>query len=146
MRTSRSLLLAILLGACASPTQPADTWRIELTSTGGITARGAGTYEIDSAGAIGVTTMAGQRCSYTAAADELARFGQLVAAARPRAWRESYIPANPCCDRIEWTLKLTEDGSSYTTKWIDDPLPMPDDLTALADAVRGLSAKGCGNS
>lgn len=145
MRSFRSLLALILLTACSSPTQPVDSWRVQLTSTGGIHARGGGDYTVDSGGAITVKTIAGNQCSFTATADDLARFNALVAAAKPRNWKTSYVPSNPCCDRIEWTLTLTAEASRFTTKWIDDPLPMPADLTALADAVRGLSAKGCGN-
>ncbi len=135
MYSSRVPLSALLLLiACTSA--PADRpWKIELTSSGGFAGRGNGAFGIDSTGAITITTSDPRQCAFTATADELRRFETLIDKARPESWRPSYVPENKCCDRFEWTLKLEQGGKTYETEWIDDPLPMPNELTALAEAI-----------
>jgi hypothetical protein len=67
----------------------------------------------------------------------MTRFRTLLTNARPEGWKESYVPEESCCDRFEYQLTLDEAGTKHTVKWIDDPLPMPGDLQALADAMVG---------
>lgn len=137
MYSSRAPLFALLLLlACTSAPDDHDRpWKIELTSSGGFAGRGNGAFAIDSTGAIAITTSELTRCTFTATADELRRFETLIDQARPENWRPSYVPENKCCDRFEWRLKLEDGGRAYETEWIDDPLPMPAELTALADAI-----------
>ena len=132
-----ALAMILLMSCAASQTDSKRPWRIEVTSSGGLVGRGAGNYAIDSDGKIAVTTTAGRTCSFQATADELARFGKLIDQARPDSWKESYAPENRCCDRFEYKLTLDRGGSQRTTEWIDDPLPMPADLQAIADAMVG---------
>lgn len=129
--------IVLLMSCAASQTQTEGPWRIEVTTSGGFAGRGAGNYTVDSDGKLTVKTMNGESCSYELKADELARFAKLVGAAKPDAWKESYAPENRCCDRIEYNLTLDRNGSKRATEWIDDPLPMPADLQALADAIVG---------
>ena len=130
--------LAVALTMCAaSQSKPETPWRVGIATTGGITGRGTGTFSIASDGTVSVTTMANKTCSYRAADEDLARFEKLLAAARPSEWKASYAPENRCCDRIEYTLTLDEGDQKITTEWIDDPLPRPADLIALAEAIIG---------
>lgn len=137
MKLSTMAMMLLMLSCAAARTEPAEPWSVSVTSSGGITGKGAGSYSIDSAGTIHVTTMIGKSCSYTATAEELTRFRSLVASARPTAWAASYIPENACCDRIEYELTLDEAGTKKTVRWIDDPAPMPKDLVALTNAMVG---------
>jgi hypothetical protein len=81
--------------------------------------------------------MIGKSCTFRATAEEMRRFRELVANARPDAWEESYVPKDPCCDRFEYRLTLDVAGEKHSTKWMDDPLPMPEDLAALTSAMVG---------
>ncbi len=114
-------------------------WRVEIATSGGIAGKGLGKFAIASDGTVSVTTMTGRSCSYRATEDELARFDELLAAATPEKWRDSYAPENRCCDRIEYMLTFDEADQKFATEWIDDPLPMPEDLVAISDAVVGAS-------
>lgn len=138
MLSYRAFFLAsLLLASCAaSRNEPAGPWRVEVATEGGLTGRGVGAFAIASDGAIEVRTMQETVCRYTASEDELRRFRELVAQARPDAWAASYVPEERCCDRIQYTLTL-ESGRKTTTQWIDQPLPMPADLAALAEAMVG---------
>jgi len=137
-----ALFLAVLLlaGCAASHAAPKRPWRVEVTTSGGFAGRGAGDYAIDSDGKVAARLFNGSACTYTASADDLRRVEELLAKARPREWKESYVPENPCCDRIEYTLTFDEAGTKTTTKWIDDPLPMPEDLVAVSNAIVGGEA------
>ena len=117
--------------------QAAAPWRIEVTSSGGITGRGAGNYSIASDGKITLRSMTGKNCTFQATPAELARFEQLVANARPNAWSASYKPENSCCDRFEYELTLDRAGAQRKTDWVDDPAPMPRDLAAITEAITG---------
>ncbi|HEX2835771.1 MAG TPA: hypothetical protein VHW00_22370 [Thermoanaerobaculia bacterium] len=146
MKLSAFLMLILSLTSCAASqsTAPATPWKLELTTSGGITGRGNGSVSLDSGGALAVTTIANKSCSFEASADELRRFTELLAAARPGNWKESYAPENRCCDRIEYTLSYDAAGTVTKSSWIDDPLPMPDDLTALSEALSALkNAHAC---
>lgn len=146
------LLLSVILfsGCAASNASPAEPWRIEVTSSGGLAGRGAGSYAVASDGNVKATLFNGSACTFRVTAEELDRFAGLLAGSRRGEWRESYVPENPCCDRFEYTLTVEEAGAVTTAKWIDDPLPMPAGLSALADAmvggaqsIRALSADRC---
>lgn len=133
-----SLLTMMVLAACAaSQSKPKTPWRLELVTSGGIAGRGNGNYVIDSEGNIAITSMSGTVCKFTATGDELARFNALLAAATPNAWKESYMPENPCCDRFQYDLTLEQAGAKHVTTWVDDPAPMPKDLADIANALTG---------
>ena len=130
-------LMLLMLSCAASQTKPAEPWSIEVTSSGGLAGRGAGSYAIDSSGRISMTTMMGKSCTFTASEEEMRRFTELLTNARPETWAASYIPKDPCCDRFEYELTLDEAGTKHTVRWIDDPEPMPNDLAALTNAMVG---------
>lgn len=133
-------LVALLVTACAASRNDelAEPWRVGVTTEGGFAGRGIGAFSIQSNGTVEVTTMQGKRCTFQASEEERLRFRELLTAARPERWAPSYVPEEHCCDRIEYTLTL-DAGRTTTTRWIDEPLPMPDDLTALADRIVGGS-------
>ena len=137
MKLSVMIAMMLTLSCAASRTKPIEPWSIAVTSSGGLAGRGAGSYAIDSAGKISVTTMMGRSCTFQATDEEMSRFRELLTNARPETWNESYIPSDPCCDRFEYELTLDEAGAKTTVKWIDDPEPMPKDLAALTDAMVG---------
>lgn len=141
VKLSAFLLIALLLASCAaSHGAPNRPWRVAVTTTGGIAGRGTGDFAIASDGKVEARLFDGRECRFTASAAELRRFEELLGKARPREWKRSYVPENPCCDRFEYTLTYDEASVETTTKWIDDPLPMPADLVALADAIVGGAA------
>jgi hypothetical protein len=152
---STMLFLAMTLTACAASNGTSDTpaeavsmkpWRIALKSSGGFAGRGAGNYTIDSTGKIEVTTTSGKTCSYRATEAELARFADLVARAKAKEWKSSYAPADRCCDRIEYGLTLEQGGVAHETEWIDQPDPMPEELTALWMALTGGAGESLRNA
>lgn len=134
-----SVIAMMMIAACAasSGTKPVEPWRIDVTTSGGLAGRGNGSFAIDSAGQVTVTTMAGRSCTYQATDAERARFTELLTNARPDSWAEHYKPENDCCDRFQYDLTLDEAGKQTKTMWIDDPAPMPNDLAALVDAITG---------
>ena len=132
-----AILLVLFIGCTATHATPKKPWRVDVTTTGGIAGRGTGDYAIDSDGKVTARLFNGRECSFTTSPDAIEA---LLAKARPKKWKESYIPENPCCDRFEYTLTYDEAGAKTTVKWIDDPLPMPADLVALADAIVGGGA------
>jgi len=133
-----SILGMVLVMSCAAAqSKPAGPWRIEVRTEGGIAGKGVGTYAISSDGAISVVSMSGMKCSYRATPEELERIGLLLGAAHPETWKASYAPEDRCCDRIQYTMTVEQDGDTRTTEWIDDPLPMPKDLRDLSAAMMG---------
>lgn len=133
-----SLLAMMVLTACAaSHSRPNRPWRMELVTSGGFAGRGNGNYTIDSAGKIGVVSTSGRTCAFDAAPEDVTRFEDLLRAAKPGTWNESYVPENSCCDRFEYSLTIEEAGVKRTVRWIDDPLPMPKDLEAISNAMIG---------
>lgn len=137
MKLSVVALMLLMLSCAASRTKPVEPWKIEVTSSGGIAGRGAGSYAITSDGEVSVTTMLRKSCTFHATDAEMRRFAELLTNARPDTWDASYVPKDPCCDRFEYELTLDEGGVKHTVKWIDDPRPMPKDLAALTSAVVG---------
>ncbi|HEX8173257.1 MAG TPA: hypothetical protein VF824_22170 [Thermoanaerobaculia bacterium] len=142
MLSLRSIFFAMVLTACAS-TRTVDTpWRIELTSSGGLAGRGAGSISVDSDGAVTVTRFDGRVCTAT---ESPARFQTLLEQTRPASWRASYVPEQSCCDRIDWMLTVTEPHARHVTHWLDAPPESPRDLAALARALseRMRSEEAC---
>lgn len=137
MKLSVIATMLLMLSCAASSNAPAEPWSIAVTSSGGLAGRGAGSYSINSAGEIAVTSMNGKSCTFSASEEEMSRFRELLTRARPDTWNESYIPKESCCDRFEYELTLEETGKKRTVKWIDDPAPMPADLEALTNAMVG---------
>ena len=144
MRSLKWLLLAALIVSCSSSTPSTGVqrpWKLELATSGGLTGRGFGTIRMDSDG----TATVGE-CTSNITEEDLRRFDALLANAKPDAWRGSYVPENKCCDRFEYALTLEAGGKTSKTAWIDDPLPMPADLTAIGEALqRELRARPCGS-
>lgn len=147
MRSHKSLLLALLVLSCSSTTSSTTStgvqrpWKLELATSGGLTGRGFGTIRMDSDG-----TAAVGECTSNITDEDLQRFDALLAHAKPDQWKQSYVPENKCCDRFEYALTLEAGGKTRKTAWIDDPLPMPGDLTAIGEALqRELRARPCGS-
>jgi len=134
MRSRFALLIPLILFGCAL-TPVRRPWKLELMTSGGFTGKGSGSITIDSAGAVNITMANGAHCSVKATDDELKRYDALLTSAHPEKWRRSYAPENKCCDRIEYDLTLTSADRKYVTDWISAPLPMPNDLSALGDAL-----------
>lgn len=133
-----AIMMTFMFAACSvSQSTPAAPWRVEIATDGGIAGRGIGTYAIDSDGLVSIVSMNGKLCEFRATDEELARIEQILGDARPDAWSDSYVPAERCCDRIYYRLKIEQRGGTRTLSWIDDPLPMPDDLLALTRAIIG---------
>jgi hypothetical protein len=139
MKLSALSLFLLLISCAASQSKPATPWRIEVATTGGITGRGNGSWSIGSDGRVAVTNIAGKSCTFEASAEERARFETLLANARPDTWAAEYVPENPCCDRIGYTMTVDEAGVQRKVEWIDDPEPMPKDLVALVQAMSGVA-------
>lgn len=141
MKLTASLLTVVLVSGCtatyAAPTRP---WRVEVATDGGFTGRGIGTYALDSDATATARLMNGKGCTFTLSADELANFESILANARPDRWKESYVTESTCCDRILYELTWDDADGERSTRWIDAPLPMPDDLVALSNAIVGGDA------
>jgi hypothetical protein len=137
MKLSAIAMMLLVLSCAASRTAPAEPWSIEVTSSGGIAGRGAGSFAIRSDGEVSVTSMTGRSCTFRATEEEMSRFRELLTNAKPDTWSESYIAKESCCDRFEYEMTLDEAGKKHTVKWIDDPAPMPKDLAALTSAMVG---------
>src|SRR4028118_2269004 len=83
-----ALGVLLLMSCAASQTSqpPAGPWSIHLTTSGGITGRGNGTWSLASDGKGAVTTMNGKSCAFEATPEQRARFETLLANARPDTW------------------------------------------------------------
>jgi hypothetical protein len=136
-----SVMAVLLLMSCAASqsSKPAAPWRVGITTMGGITGRGNGGWAIGSDGKVEITSLGGRSCTFDATAAERARFETLLANARADTWKASYAPEDRCCDRIEYTMTIDEGGVQRKVEWIDDPLPMPADLTAIVNAMSGAA-------
>lgn len=140
MYSRLGVLLLIMTTSCAATSSKSDSpWRIELVTAGGFGGRGIGSFAIDSNGSVTVVTMTGKKCQFKASDDDLRRFEALLAGARPAEWSR-YVPENTCCDRVEYTLTLDQAEKVYKAEWIDDPLPMPEDLVRVSSAIAGGEA------
>ncbi|HEV7764686.1 MAG TPA: hypothetical protein VGQ76_06785 [Thermoanaerobaculia bacterium] len=135
--SAMAVILMMSMSCAAARSAPAEPWRIEVTSSGGIAGRGAGTFAIGSDGQISVRSMMGKSCTFEATAEDMQRFRELLTNARTETWSESYVPKDSCCDRFEYEMTIDEAGKVTKVKWIDDPAPMPKDLEALTNAMVG---------
>lgn len=133
-----ALLLISFAAACTAAHDDAiRPWTVAVKTEGGIAGRGAGDYAVDSHGRVTAKLFDGRDCTFTM---DVAAIDELLSSARPREWKESYVPENQCCDRIHYTLTYDDAGVKTVTSWIDDPLPMPADLVALSNAIVGGDA------
>ena len=137
MKLSVMTTMMLMLSCAASSSAPREPWSIAVTSSGGLAGRGAGSYSIDSAGEVAVTSMSGKSCTFRATDAELARFRELLTNAQPERWKDSYVPEESCCDRFQYEMTIDEAGAKTVVTWIDDPEPMPEDLAALTNAMTG---------
>lgn len=138
MKLSAFAVLLAMSCVSAHSSAPKTPWSIELTTAGGIAGHGHGNISISSEGSVALQTIDGKRCTFDATPDERERLTTLLGQADPDAWKATYAPEDYCCDRIEYALKVDEAGVVRETAWIDDPLPMPDDLQALVQALGDL--------
>lgn len=134
MKLSAAAVL-LLIACAASQSTPVKPWRIEVTTSGGFSGRGGGAWTIDSEGKVSVTSISKRSCTFEATDAERKRFDALIANARPETWKDSYVPEDPCCDRFEYRMTVVRGDRERKIVWVDDPLPMPKDLQAIADAV-----------
>lgn len=137
MKLSAMVMMMVVAACSVSQSTPAVPWRVEVATAGGIAGRGVGTYAIDSDGVVTVVSMDGKRCEFRATDEELSRVTAILGATKPDGWKDAYIPEERCCDRIEYTMTIEQRGGERTIRWIDDPLPMPEDLVALSRALMG---------
>ena len=129
----------------AHPALLAGDWKIEITSTGGITGGGNGGLIVSSDGVLVITfgsTPQSKRCSFQLTADELRAVDDAVRSARPAAWAECYSLADVsthCCDLIRTTLTLSARSGRdvYITSWLTGSQPLPGDLQIFSDLLRG---------
>lgn len=149
MKLSQMFLALIVVTACAAA-PPEKPWSVTVTTSGGFAGKGIGAWTVTSDGNVLVRKMNREECSFKLTSDELDQLTSVLANAKPERWRESYVPENTCCDRIEYSLQYDEAGHVEATRWLDAPPPMPKDLAALADAVvggeksiRAMSAERC---
>src|SRR4051794_23240691 len=73
MKLSAITMMLLILSCAAARTAPPEPWSIEVTSSGGIAGRGAGSFAIDSTGKVAVTTMTRKSCTFQATEDEMRR-------------------------------------------------------------------------
>jgi hypothetical protein len=149
MKLSQIFLALMIVTACAAA-PPEKPWSVTVTTSGGFAGKGIGTWTITSDGNVLVRKMNGAECSFALTDDELDNLTLLLGRAKPEQWKESYVPENTCCDRIEYALTFDEAGHVEATRWLDAPPPMPKDLSALANAImsgeksiRATSAERC---
>jgi hypothetical protein len=141
MFSRKGMLIVIAAVACAaSQPKPASPWRLDMATSGGFAGRGIGSAAIDSEGNVSVTTMSRKSCTYQASGEELTNVERLLASSEPAKWGD-YVPENKCCDRIEYELTYDEAGRKYVARWITEPLPMPEDLKKVSEALDGLRQK-----
>ena len=138
MNLSRILISLAILSACTGfRSVPERPWRIEVSTSGGLTGRGVGGFTVDSDRKVEIRRMNGEVCRYTMTEQERAHIERVFAEAKPDRWRDSYLPKDTCCDRVISTFTVDEAGKVVTTKWIDGPPAAPEDLAALANAIIG---------
>jgi hypothetical protein len=135
MLSIRSLLFIAVVAACAArpETKP---WRLELTSSGGFTGRGAGTWVLESTGALKVTTPTGTVCSFRAPEKTLRTIA--TALATRAEWAPHYMPKETCCDRVTWELAVDVGGETRKTEWMQVLKEMPKDLATMVETLDKL--------
>jgi hypothetical protein len=130
------MALMLAVACAASPAKVTRPWRVQFLTDGGLAGRGVGNITLTSDGKLELTTMTRKSCAYDATSEELAKIETLLANARPSEWG-SYVPESRCCDRVEYRLTF----GPHTAIWIDDPLPLPEDVVKLSEALAELRHK-----
>jgi len=139
--------------ALAGVDEQSAPWRVEVTTYGGLSGRGAGAVKVRSGGEIEVVTLSGQRCERRLETTALAKLGQALRRARPTRWRSRYfMPDNPtgCCDQVSTTLAVIRGTGPaekrFVTGWFDESRRLvPHDALALQEAAMDLALQdqGC---
>jgi len=130
-----------------APAPIAADWKIELTSSGGLTGGGVGGLIVSSNGALIVTFGSNpKRCTYQLNADELSSLTAAVGNLRPRSWTECFSLADVsthCCDLVRTNLTLTSRGGRdmYATSWITGA-ELPQDLQRLIETLQSADSFG----
>ena len=139
---SRSSVLTFLLAiACAaSPAKVTRPWRVEFLTSGGLSGRGVGNVTLDSDGKLEITTITRKACSYEVSDAAVDEIEALLAESRPHKWG-SYVPESRCCDRVEYSLVYADSRGENRAVWIDNPLPLPEDVVKLSKAMAALRNK-----
>ena len=120
----------------------AQSWRLEITSSGGLTGRGLGSIAIENGMAEG-RTMSGTSCASELTASEREELQRLVDAARPAAWQNQKPPAGSA-DMIEYTLTLRRGGETKSVTWTgEDTSTMPADLGGLFQTAWRIRGRAC---
>jgi hypothetical protein len=130
----RLTVIALALAAFSAFNADEPAWRIEISTSGGVTGRGVGGMSVSADGALAPRS----GCALRLTESDLRAISELVDKAKPEEWKPSYVtPANPhgCCDQVKTTLTLTRGEKRWTSTWYNDHLPMPADLEAIADAL-----------
>jgi hypothetical protein len=70
--------------------------------------------------------------------DQVAALSGVLRSADVRALKDSYIPANTCCDRFTYELTLQIDGQTQTIRTMDSAPDEPAALTNLRDMLDRL--------
>ncbi|HEX9290256.1 MAG TPA: hypothetical protein VF904_12095 [Anaeromyxobacteraceae bacterium] len=139
--------------ALAGVDEQSAPWRVEVTTYGGLSGRGAGAVKVRSGGEIEVVTLSGQRCERRLETTALAKLEEALRRARPARWRSRYfMPDNPtgCCDQVSTTLALIRGTGPaekrFVTGWFDESRRLvPHDALALQEAAMDLALQdqGC---
>src|SRR5689334_15421280 len=150
MKLSGMLMSMMIVAAACAAAPPEKPWTVSVTTSGGMTGRGVGAWTIRSDGNVLVRKADRSECTFKLSEAELDEVTRLLANAEPERWKDSYVPANNCCDRITWTLEFDEAGRVATTAWLDAGPKLPKDLGALAErivggekSIRAISAERC---
>jgi hypothetical protein len=116
-----------------SPAAPAHTLLIQYHRSGGI----AGLDETWLFYADGVVDHAGrgQGRATQLSASQLAALMAVVRSPEVAALKESYVPANTCCDRFLHEITLTLDGQTKSVRTLDAAPDQPPALTSLLEAI-----------
>ena len=153
-----SLVLALLLGACAPATMPApiatrgpsplasplegqaasQEITISYHRSGGF----SGTDDTWTLSADGTVSHQGQTSGtpeqLTAA--QMAELAAAIRAADFMSLEDSYVPKDTCCDRYLYEITVTIGGHSKTVRTIDASPTAPAGLTSLVDTLNRLVA------
>jgi hypothetical protein len=148
------ILLIVAVAASAQQTRqrstphpvqlPAD-WKVEVTTSGGLTGSGSGGLIVSADGTLIITfgnAPSSKRCTFQLNADELRALDAAVRSARPRSWMECYSLADinaHCCDLIRTNLSLSARAGRdlYLTSWLTGSEGFPQDLASLNELLRG---------
>ncbi len=153
-----SLVLALMLGACAPPTMPsplatrspsplasplggqAASAEVSVTyhRSGGF----AGTDDTWTISADGTVTHQGQtpRTPEQLNTAQMAELTAAIRAANFMSLEDSYVPKDSCCDRYQYEITVTVDGHAKTVLTIDASPTAPAELTSLVDTLNRLVA------